>query len=117
MAVIKRQWRAWLAVVVLLVGVFLLWDRKTFGHTPADETISVATTFASLDGGVHDADPTAGVVEIDGNLTIAAGGSPKYLEGFGPKVDGFDQGHNRKVPGFEGSKVRRFRRFRQWAEL
>ena len=23
--------------------------------------------------------------------TIAAGGSPKYLEGFGPKVDGFDQ--------------------------
>src|SRR5262245_43867992 len=23
--------------------------------------------------------------------TIAAGGSPKYLDGFGPKVDGFDQ--------------------------
>ena len=33
--------------------------------------------------------------------TIAAGGSPKYLEGFGPKVDGFDQ-----VP------LRRFRRGR-----
>ena len=25
--------------------------------------------------------------------TIAAGGQPKYLEGFGPKVDGFDQVH------------------------
>jgi hypothetical protein len=75
MAVIQRQWRAWLAVVAILAGVFLLWDRKTFGHTPADETISVATTFASLDNGVHDADPAAGVVEIDGNLTIAAGGS------------------------------------------
>jgi len=23
--------------------------------------------------------------------TIAAGGTPKYLEGFGPKVEGFDQ--------------------------
>jgi acetylornithine/N-succinyldiaminopimelate aminotransferase len=23
--------------------------------------------------------------------TIAAGGQPKYLEGFGPKVEGFDQ--------------------------
>ena len=76
MAVIQRQWRAWLAVVAVLAGIFLLWDRKTFGHTPADETISVSTTFATLDGGVHDADGAInGSVTIDGNLTIANGGS------------------------------------------
>jgi hypothetical protein len=72
MAVIKRQWRAWLAVVAILAGVFLLWDRKTFA---ADQTIVAPTTFASLDNGGNDADPTVGVVEINGNLTIAAGGS------------------------------------------
>jgi acetylornithine/N-succinyldiaminopimelate aminotransferase len=32
--------------------------------------------------------------------TIAAGGTPKYLEGFGPKVDGFDQ-----VPAFDFDAV------------
>ena len=35
----------------------------------------MATTFASLDGGPHDNDPTVGAVEIDGDLTIATGGS------------------------------------------
>jgi acetylornithine/N-succinyldiaminopimelate aminotransferase len=34
--------------------------------------------------------------------TIAAGGSPKYLEGFGPKVDGFDQ-----VPAWDFEAVLR----------
>jgi len=76
MAVIKRQWRTWLAVVALLAGVFLLWDRDTFGHTPGDETIIAATTFASLDGGAHDADLLVNnSVTIAGNLTVAAGGS------------------------------------------
>jgi hypothetical protein len=75
MAVLKRQWRASLVVIALLAGVFLLWGRKVEGHTPGDEVISVPTTFASLDNGIHDADPTVGVVKIDGNLTIASGGS------------------------------------------
>jgi acetylornithine/N-succinyldiaminopimelate aminotransferase len=34
--------------------------------------------------------------------TIAAGGTPKYLEGFGPKVEGFDQ-----VPAFDFDTVAR----------
>jgi hypothetical protein len=72
MAVIKRQWRTWLAIVAILAGAFLLWDRKTFA---ADQTIVAPTTFASLDNGGNDADPTVGVLEINGNLTIAAGGS------------------------------------------
>src|SRR6476646_4516267 len=75
MAVLKRQWRESLIVIAIVVGVFLLWGRKSEGHTPGDETITVATTFASLDNGIHDADPTVGVVKIDGNLTIANGGS------------------------------------------
>src|SRR6476660_5055117 len=75
MKALKRQWRESLIVIVVLSGVFLLGGRKGEGHTPGDETITVPTTFASLDNGPHDADPTVGVVKIDGNLTIANGGS------------------------------------------
>src|SRR5262245_20009874 len=75
MAVLRRQWRVSLLVLAIAAGIFLLWDRKIEGHTPGDEIISVPTTFATLDNGIHDADPTVGVVKIDGNLTITGGGS------------------------------------------
>src|SRR5262245_30820173 len=75
MAVLRRQWRVSLLILAMAAGLFLLWGRQIEGHTPGDEIISVPTTFASLDNGIHDADPTVGVVKIDGNLTIANGGS------------------------------------------
>src|SRR5262245_53167202 len=75
MAVLRRQWRVSLLVIAIAVGIFLLWGRKIEGHTQGNGLIWVPTTFASLDNGIHDADPTVGKVKIDGSLTITAGGS------------------------------------------
>ncbi len=75
MAVIKRQWRTYLAVVAFLTGVFLLWDREGSAH-PGSLTINSPRTFASLDGSADDHDGAAdGTLTLHGDLTIDTGGS------------------------------------------
>jgi hypothetical protein len=75
MAVIKRQWRTWLAVVAVFGGVFLLWDREGAAH-PGDLTINTERTFASLDGSADDHDGLAnGVLTLHGDLLLDTGGS------------------------------------------
>ncbi len=72
----KLRRLSWLPLGSVAVLAVLLWGRDTFGHSPGDETISIATTFGSLDGGAHDADGLVNnSVTINGNLTIANGGS------------------------------------------
>ena len=72
----KLRRLSWLPLGSVAVLAVLLWGRDTFGHSPGDETINIATTFGSLDGGAHDADGIVNnSVTINGNLTIANGGS------------------------------------------
>src|SRR5262245_41221409 len=75
MAIVKRNWRATVLVGILTAAVLLFARHQTLGHTPGDEVFTTSQTFASLDNGIHDADPTLGILKIAGNLTIANGGS------------------------------------------
>ena len=77
MAALKRNRGTWILILLLATGFFLLREKRSNAATAADQTISVARTFASLDGsaGEDDDGVVNGVFTKNGNLTIADGGS------------------------------------------
>lgn len=86
MAALKRNRRTWFLILILGVGFFALRERQ--GLAAGDLTITLPSTFASLDGSASDADGTVnGVLTVNGNLTIASGGSITCNDPSAPSTD------------------------------
>jgi parallel beta-helix repeat protein len=77
MAALKRHRGTWILILLLATGFFLLRDKRGGASTNALPllTINVPTPFSVLDNGPDDSDPTVGVFQFCGDVTIANGGS------------------------------------------
>ena len=69
----KKHWRRWVLVGILMDCVVLLFSNRIFGAS--NVTISTAESLEQLDGSSLDADGRVnGIFTVGGNLTLAPGG-------------------------------------------
>lgn len=74
MTKLKKHWRKWILVGIVMDCVVLLFSHRLFGT--ANVTVSTAELVERLDGSRLDADGSAnGIFTVGGNLTLAPGGS------------------------------------------
>jgi hypothetical protein len=73
MTKLKKHWRRWVLVGILMDCVVLLFSNRIFGAS--NVTISTAESLERLDGSSLDADGRVnGIFTVGGNLTLAPGG-------------------------------------------